>query len=432
MIPFFFLKIKKGRNYHVFNPVDNKEYVVNYTEYRILEQCDGMQTLDDIAGTVEVDFGMTKTEATTYIANFLDKMYKAGIVAWRNGKINYETNYPPPSSVYWDITGKCNLRCIHCYYPGCESHKNELSTEEIKRALEEMSAFGVQWIIFSGGEPLLRKDFLEIADHARSLGFKNISLATNGTLIDREIARQLKAMNMDVQVSIDDVAEIHDMMRGLKGSFDQAMRGIKLLQEEGIDVSVCTVATKLNVDRIPNIIQLMQNLNVKNYRAQGVMPIARGKMNSKELRLSPNRMKELVEYLESRNITVSSYNFTLKPPPNEAVDYCETGTCAAATSKCSITPEGNVVPCTPFWGMNGENLRDHTFQWIWENSTLLNYFRSILLNDIKGPCRDCKWLLLCNGGCKVDNYVNGDVFGSNIDCWVAGEMRQTAAQKFNV
>lgn len=136
-------------------------------------------------------------------------------------------------------------------------------------------------------------------------------------------------------------------------------------------------------------------------------------------------MKEVVKYLEVKKIPISSYGFTLHPPPTEHIDYCKSGTCRAATSSCSITPEGNVVPCTLFWGTRGESLREHTFQWIWDNSMILNYFRNILLNDIKGVCRDCQWLLLCNGGCKAENYINGDIFDSNLFCWVADEMRQT-------
>jgi len=428
LLPFCFLKVRKGTGYHMLNPVDNREYVVDYAEYRILEQCDGTRTPEEIAGSVEAALGMTKAAAAGYTAAFLDKMRRAGIVAFRRSPVRYEPGCPPPFVVYWDVTAACNLRCSHCYCPGCEPCRNELSTEVVRRTLEEMSAFGVKWVVFSGGEPLLRKDFLEIAAHARGLRFEYLSVATNGTLIDRDTARRLKALDLDVQVSIDgDNAETHDLMRGVKGAFDQAIRGLKLLQEEGMDVSVCTVAARSNVDRIPNILQLMRDLGVQHYRVQAVMPMGRGRTNSKDLRLSPARLKELVQYLDSRNISASSYEFTLKPPPKQAVDYCQNGACAAATSKCAITAEGNVVPCTPFWGMNGENVRDHTFPWIWERSPLLNYFRSITLNDIRGVCRDCKWLMLCNGGCKVDNYVDGDLFGSNGDCWIAHEMRLAAA-----
>lgn len=426
MNPFFFLQVKKGKDYHIFNPVDNTEYVVNYIAYRILEHCDGTHTIDEIADSMEGNF-KNRTEAIDYITVFLDEMYQMGMIAWRQEKYEISKKWHPPSTVFWDITGNCNLKCLHCYNFDRHNRDNELSTEEVKRALEEMSIYGVGSIAFSGGDPFMRKDFVEIVHHAANLSFKSVSVATNGTLIDSEIARQLNIENINVQISIDgDVAEIHDSMRGVRGSFDKAISGIKLLMEEGVNTSVCTTATTLNVDRIPNIIQLMKDLCVENYRAQGMVPIGRGKVNGKELRLTPDRMKKLVEYLESEKIPITSYNFTLMPPPTDAVDFCGTGACSAASSICSITAEGNVVPCTYFWGLNGENLRDHTFQWIWENSALLNYFRSISLNDIKGVCRECKWLSLCHGGCKANNYAKGDIFTASGDCWVADEMMRTS------
>jgi radical SAM protein with 4Fe4S-binding SPASM domain len=163
----------------------------------------------------------------------------------------------------------------------------------------------------------------------------------------------------------------------------------------------------------------MHDLGIDHYRVQGMMPIGRGLTNNGKLRLAPTRMEELVEYLEARSIQVSSYNFTLKDPPSAPVDLEATGACAAATSSCSITPEGNVVPCTYLWGLRAENVRDHTFRWIWENSATLRYFRSISLKEIKGSCRDCPWLSVCHGGCKAENYLAGDIFGSNHSCWVA-------------
>lgn len=428
MIPFFFLNIKKGANYHVFNPVDNTEYIINYMECRILEQCDGEHTPDEIADSLVKYFGKIKTDATGYVTIFLDKMCRLGMIAWRHEIIEYLKNLSPPSSVFWDITGKCNLKCVHCYNINGQSHENELSTEEIKRVIEEMAAFGVEQITFSGGEPLMRKDFFEIALFTSTLGFNYVSMATNGILIDHKIAELLKKTNLSVQVSIDgDTAEVHDEQRGVKGAFDQAICGIKLLKEVGVNTSVCTVATKLNIDRIPGILQLMQNLDVKNYRVQSIKPMGMGKKNIERLHITPSMLKGLMEYLQSKNISDLDYEITFRPPPEVNIDFSWSGACSAGNSICSITPEGNVVPCTCFWGINGENLRDHTFQWIWENSRLLNYFRSFRLDDIKGVCRECKWLSLCNGGCKAENYAYGDIFGSSRSCWVADEMRKNSA-----
>lgn len=428
MIPFFFLNIKKGADYHVFNPVYNTEYIVNYMEYRILEQCDGEHTPDEIADSFVKDFGKIKAEATDYITAFLDKMCRLGMIARRYEKIEYLQILSPPSRVFWDITGKCNLRCVHCYNINGQFHENELSTEEIKRVIEEMAAFGVEQITFSGGEPLMRKDFFDIALFTSNFGFNYVSVATNGILIDHKIAKLLKKANLSVQVSIDgDTAEVHDEQRGVKGAFDQGIHGIKLLKEVGVNTSVCTVATKLNIDRISGILQLMQHLGVKDYRVQSIMPMGMGKKNIERLGLTPGMLKGLMEYLQSKNISNLDYEITFRPPPEVEIDFSWSGACSAGNSICSITPEGNVVPCTCFWGINGDNLRDHSFQWIWENSRILNYFRSFRLDDIKGVCRECKWLSLCNGGCKAENYAHGDIFGSSRSCWVAEEMRQKTA-----
>ena len=162
----------------------------------------------------------------------------------------------------------------------------------------------------------MRNDFLDIAHYTAGLGFKSVSVATNGTLINRDIAKQLKRANMDVFVSIDgDVAEIHDSMRGIKGAFDQAIHGIKLFQEEGIDPLVLTTATKLNIERIPQIIQLMEELGVKKHSVQCLLPMGFGKKNVEKLRLKSSQIKSLVKYLESENITGTSYYYTLEPPP---------------------------------------------------------------------------------------------------------------------
>lgn len=425
MKPFFFLKVRKGNNYQVFNPVDNRDYELNYIGYRILEHCDGGCEPQEIADHIAKDFGLANPESLDYVNVFLDDLSRLGMIAWRQEKFEYYRNWAAPSTVFWDITCECNLRCAHCYNFNGTRQESELSAGEVKRTLQEMSAFGVKSISFSGGEPFMRKDMLEIVHHAAGLRFDSVGVSTNGILLDRDTVEQLGAAKLNIQISIDgDDAKTHDMARGAKGAFDGAIRSIRLLLEEGVNTSVCTTATTLNVDRIPNIIQLMDDLGVKNYRVQGVVPMGRGKMNADDLRLTPARMKELVQYLENRKIQVSSYNMTLKPPPTDPVNFCDSGVCSAASSVCSITPEGNVVPCTYFWGLNGENLREHTFQWIWENSALLNYFRSVRLNDIKGLCRDCRWLLSCHGGCKAENYSNGDIFESSRSCWVAEETRK--------
>jgi len=425
--PFFLLNVKKDRNYSIFNPVDNREYEINYEGFRILEHCDGVHTPEEIALIFAQDFGRTRTSAMEDVSAFLCEMTRYGMVSWRSKKTGDAPTWGPPETVFWDITSRCNLRCSHCYYFGEATPQTELSSNEIKRVIYELAAFGVSNLIFSGGEPFLREDLLTIISSAAIGVFSDVSIATNGTLISRRAAKKLKSVRVNVQISIDgDTPALHDMIRGVDGAFKGALRGIRLLQEEGVPVTVCTVATANNVERIPAIIELMRNLRVDNYRVQGLVPVGQGKNNMDKLGLAPGRMKELVEFLESQSIPISSYNFTLSDPPIVPVDFSGTGACAAATTSCSITSGGDVVPCTHLWGLRADNVRNHTFQWIWDNSPILRYFRSIALHEVKGNCRECRWLVLCHGGCKAENYLSGDIFGSNQSCWVADSVNRSA------
>lgn len=430
MKPFFPLRVVKGEGYSVFNPVDNQDYQINLSGYRILELCDGSSTVGEIAWSLETSLRLDADRCEAYVREFLEEMTALGMLCWRREPIPASSLWAPPQTVFWDVTSACNLRCVHCYGTSESPSPDEFTTLEALRVIEEMASCGVEAVSFSGGEPLLRKDFIELAAHAGRQGFKSVGVATNGTLIDERMARRLRETGIDVQVSIDgDSAEIHDAQRGVPGAFTKALAGIRALQEAGCPVSVCTSVTRLNVERIPAIIELMERLGVSRYRVQGLVAMGRGLDNRESLGLKPQRMRELVAYLEGRNIRISSYNFTLKPPPAEPVDFCGTGACSAGASICSITSQGRVVPCTYFWGLHGDDLREHSFGWIWENSRLLNYFRSIRLDDVKGVCRACAWLSVCHGGCKAENFAAGDMFASNRTCWVAEELREGACQE---
>lgn len=422
MRPFFFLAISRDSGYQVLSPVDNRVYALNYAGSRILELCDGNRTAAEVVAQVAGCLGGAPNAAEKQVEEFLDEVTRLGLVAWREEPIAETAGWPPPTTVFWDITEACNLRCRHCYGLTGRPMPAELATAEVRRALGEMAACGVASLSFSGGEPLLRKDFLDIAEYAGSRGFASVGVATNGTLVTSASARRLKEAGLTAQVSIDgDTATVHDRMRGVRGAFDRALRGIRLLQEAGIDVSVCTSASTINVDRIPAIIELMDRIGVRQYRVQGVLPVGRGMDNREALQLPPQRMRELVAYLDERGVQVTSYNFTLRPPPEGPIDYCGSGACSAASAICSVTADGRVVPCSYFWGMNGASLREHTFGWVWEHSRLLRYFRTIRLADLRGDCRGCRWLSLCHGGCKAENVGCGDLFSGGGSCWVAEE-----------
>jgi radical SAM protein with 4Fe4S-binding SPASM domain len=424
VIPFCLVKIRRDSElrYTAFSPMHDREVEIDCKGIGILRHCDGVQELAEIAAIVAREMPMETEVSIGSITAFLEEMSGLGIIAWRQ-EPSHKRKLPAPKSVFWDITGKCNLRCAHCYNSDKEtSNRQEVSFDVARRVLNEMRAFGVENIIFTGGEPFLREDFTEILVYAAELKFPYVSVATNGTLLRRETALRLKHPNLYVQVSIDgDRPEVHDRMRGVKGSFEKAMQAITMLQEEGVQVKSNTTVTNLNIDAVPGIIELMGTLKV-TCRFQGMVPIGRGRTNAKEIMLSPARMKSVSEYLVRMNLDPGGLSFTLKPAPEETIDFNGSGACSAGYTTCAITAAGAVVPCTFFWGMAGANVRHLSFLWIWENSQLLNYFRDIKLGEIKGHCRECKWFMRCRGGCRAECYMGGDLFGSNSNCWVSQEI----------
>ncbi|MFW5936493.1 MAG: radical SAM protein, partial [Desulfosalsimonas sp.] len=139
--------------------------------------------------------------------------------------------------VVWNITQRCNLRCIHCYaHAKAGLQENELSTAEGKALIDDLADMGAPVLLLSGGEPLMRPDLPELAEYAVNRGMRAV-ISTNGTLIDRDTARVLKDIGLSyVGISLDGNRQVNDRFRGMEGAFDQAMKGIENCRAAGIKV----------------------------------------------------------------------------------------------------------------------------------------------------------------------------------------------------
>ncbi|MBI3099117.1 MAG: radical SAM protein [Planctomycetes bacterium] len=137
--------------------------------------------------------------------------------------------------VVWTVSRRCNLACVHCYAAaGNKRFPGELSTAEATTMLQDLAAFGVPVLLLSGGEPLIRRDLLELAALARSLGLR-ITLSTNGTLITPAVAEQLKTIGVGyVGISLDGLEPTHDRFRGQEGAFQAALQGIRNCRAAGL------------------------------------------------------------------------------------------------------------------------------------------------------------------------------------------------------
>ena len=154
-----------------------------------------------------------------------------------------------PFVVVWEITHRCNLKCKHCSAATRRIDEREINTDEAKGVIDQLAEAGVCWLLFSGGEPLLREDFFELAHYAVDKGLA-IGLASNGTLITKEIGKRLKKIGFySIQISLDGArAETHDSFRDVPGCFDKAIEGIKNCIDAGIEISVAPTITNSNCE----------------------------------------------------------------------------------------------------------------------------------------------------------------------------------------
>lgn len=165
--------------------------------------------------------------------------------------------------VVWNMTQRCNLKCVHCYAHALdEKGVDDINTEQAKALIDDLAAYGSPVMLFSGGEPLVRADLPELAKYAVSKGMRAV-ISTNGTLITREKAKELKEVGLSyVGVSLDGGEEVHDHFRGVSGSYKKALKGIEHCQEEGLKVGLRFTINKRNQQELPLLFDLIRDLEI--------------------------------------------------------------------------------------------------------------------------------------------------------------------------
>ncbi|MCW4015413.1 MAG: radical SAM protein [Candidatus Bathyarchaeota archaeon] len=339
-----------------------------------------------------------------------------------------------PFLVVWNFTYKCNLKCKHCYSDSGSSSKMELSTEEAMKVVDQLADFGVTSLAFSGGEPLMRKDFFEVARHAVDAGLY-VSLATNGTLLNEENVRKLKEIGLHyVEVSLDGAnAKTHDFFRGKTGAFEQTLQGLKNCMNKGICTCIAITGTKNNLTEIPAVLEMAENMGIDRFTLFNFVPTGRGK-EIVAADPSPKEREELLRYFnkqlsEDHKIAILSTTPQLarvalqchSPTQEDIVlplahmeaakvskrakalaDFI--GGCGAGRFYCAISPEGDVQPCV-FMPLVVGNLKTERIEDIWFNSPVLNDLRDRA--KLKGRCSKCDYKFVC-GGCRARAYAYHD------------------------
>jgi radical SAM protein with 4Fe4S-binding SPASM domain len=311
-----------------------------------------------------------------------------------------------PLVVSWNLTRKCNLKCPHCYINATTQQlKNELTTEESKRLIDQICEVSRPLLILSGGEPLLRKDVYELVRYGAEKGLK-MGLGSNGSLIDDAAAKKLKEAGIEtVSISLDShIPEQHDEFRGVVGSWEKAVRAIKALRENGVLVQVNTTVTQQNYDQIDDIMSLAEGLGVENFHLFFLVPTGRG---TKIADISPAKYEGMIKTAFAKaakhklNVRPSCAPQFMRIAKDMSMDMRQwIRGCIAGLYYCRVYPNGDITPC-PYLPIKLGNIREKSFKEIWFNSEIFKSLRDF--NALKGKCGICDYRVLC-GGCRARAY----------------------------
>jgi 12,18-didecarboxysiroheme deacetylase len=348
--------------------------------------------------------------------------------------------------VVWNITRRCNLKCVHCYAHAKDiPFDNELTTEQGKELIDDLAAFGSPVMLFSGGEPLVRKDLPQLAAYAVEKGMRAV-ISTNGTLITPKMARTLKEIGLSyVGISLDGMKEINDRFRGVSGAFRSALEGIKNSQDAGIKVGLRFTVNKLNVMEIPKIFQLLEEMDIPRACFYHLVYAGRGSelvkedLSHEETRAALDLIMDETKRLHAAGkpkevLTVDNhadgpyiYLRLLKEDPERAKEVLELlkwneGNNSGRGIGC-VSWDGEVY-ADQFWRhYSFGNVKDRPFSKIWMDTSepLLGKLKE-KKKHVKGRCATCNWLDVCGGNFRVRaEAVSGDVWAPDPACYLTDE-----------
>ena len=345
--------------------------------------------------------------------------------------------------VVWNMTRRCNLKCVHCYAKALEEDGSDaISTEQGKAIIDDLSAYGAPVMLFSGGEPLVRRDLVELAHYATGKGMRAV-ISTNGTLITKEKARELKSVGLSyVGISLDGGEEVHDRFRKVPGSFKKALQGIENCQAEGLKVGLRFTINKRNAGEVPKLFDLVRDLEVPRICFYHLVYSGRGSELMKEdldhaetravVDLIMDRTRELFEQGKPKEVlTVDNHadgpyvwmRMKREDPKRaeevfELLQYNE-GNSSGRGIGC-ISWDGK-VHADQFW-------RDHTFgnvlerpfSQIWDDPQieLLHKLKDKKAH-VKGRCAKCQFLNICGGNFRARAEAwHGDVWAEDPACYL--------------
>jgi AdoMet-dependent heme synthase len=362
-------------------------------------------------------------------------------------------HYPPPRLIFWETTAGCNLACIHCRRMTVADQllPQDLTTAEAFRLIDEIATFARPIFVLSGGEPLFRPDIFDIARHATDAGLI-VALATNGTLIDRNMAQAIKESGVRrVSVSFDGAdASTHDIFRG-KGAFDKSITGMEHLRAVGVPYQINTTVARHNSHQMDDTLALAKGLGAAALHLFLLVPVGCGVEIAEDQQITSTEYESILNWMYDAEMeggielkaTCAPHYFRIvrqrqaeerrqgiirerpqsmhrqrnaggnghpgrHPGGNghpggqngDAAMNAMTKGCLAGTGVCFVSHRGEVFPCG-YLPVEAGNIRQQPFRQLWEASPLFTELRDPDL--LEGKCGLCEFKKVC-GGCRARAY----------------------------
>lgn len=333
-----------------------------------------------------------------------------------------------PLGVHFDVTYRCNERCVHCYLD--HEDYGELETAKAKSILVELAAAGTLMLTFSGGEVFLRKDFFELLEFGRSLHF-DISVKTNALMVTPARAMRLKALGVrQIQVSIYSAdAKVHDAITKVPGSLARSLRAIRLLKSLGMQVKIACPLMKQNLSGLGELRALAEQLGVRYVIDMTITPKLDGDTSVLDMRSTGNELMrlfddpalraELLSEGSKEPVVGSTISSGIEMDPYEGIP------CSAGHNTCYISPYGDVYPCVQM-PISAGNLRTESFENIWKRSPQFARVRAIREDHLR-VCAGCSIRKYCERCPGLAHMEGGDLLGAYDRACELAEMKARLA-----
>jgi Fe-coproporphyrin III synthase len=365
---------------------------------------------------------------------------------------------PVKPVVIWNLTRRCNLRCRHCYTTSADvPFPGELTHDQAMSVLDDLAGFGIPALILSGGEPLSRFDFFPLAERARELGFRHLSLSTNGTRVAEHIDRIADLTFEYVGISLDGIGAMNDWFRGVDGAFDAALAGVRACKARGVKVGLRFTITEDNAEMLPAMLDLCDSEGVDKFYLSHLVYAGRGDKNRGEdtAHARTRRAMDLLidrawaavtagqplEVVTGNNDADAVWflawverNFPAEKTAHVAQHLTAWGGNSSGLGVANIDPQGKVHADTYWSDYTVGSVKDTPFSTLWTGEDPMLATLRQRPRPLKGRCGACAFKHICGGNTRIRALqVTGDPWAEDPACYLTNaEIRVDEVDRLTV